>query len=79
MPDSASTPAAHASSTAAIRSGTPRPSTIARSVTANSTPSSAAACSTSRTGPATKPRRSAIAADSELGAGPLASVAAPAR
>ena len=77
-PDSASTPAAHASSTAGIRSATLRPSTIARSGTAKSMPSRAAARSTSRTGPATKPRRSAMAADSEPGAEPPASSAAPA-
>ena len=59
-----------ASSTAGIRSATLRPSTMARSGTANSTPSRAAARSTSRTGPATKPRRSAMAADSEPGAEP---------
>jgi hypothetical protein len=46
--------------------------------TAKSTPSRAAARSTSRTGPATKPRRSAMAADREPGAEPLASSAAPA-
>jgi len=59
-------------------STTPRPSTVARSGTAKSMPSSAAARSTSRTGPGTKPRRSAIAADREPGVGPLASSTAPA-
>jgi hypothetical protein len=46
--------------------------------TAKSMPSRAAARSTSRTGPVTKPSRSAVAADSEPGAEPPASSAAPA-
>ena len=77
-PDSASTPTAHASSMARTRSATLRSSTMARSVTVKSTPSRAAARSTSRTGPVTKPSRSAIAADSEPGAVSPASSAAPA-
>ena len=76
LPDSASTPAARASASAGTRSATLRRSTVARSCTAKSTPSRAAARRTSRTQGGTKPRRSAIAADREPGAGPLVSSAA---
>ena len=54
-----------------------RPSTVARSDTVNSTPSRAAARSTSRTQPGTKRSRSVMAADSESGAESLVSSAAP--
>ena len=77
FPDSASTPAARASSTAGIRSVTLRFKMTARSVTAKSTPSRAAARSTSRTGLATKPRRSTMAADSEPGTELAVSAATP--
>ena len=67
LPESVSTPVARASSSAGTRSATVLPSTAVRSVIANSTPSSAAARSTSLVDAETNPSRSAIAPGSESG------------
>ena len=67
-----------ASSSAGTRSVTVRPSTVVRSVIANSRPSSAAARSTSLVGAETNPSRSAITPGSESGTVPAASRAWPA-
>ena len=77
VPESASTPVARASSSAGTRAATVRPSTAVRSVIANSTPSSAAARSTSLVGAETNPSRSAMAPGSESGTAPSASWAVP--
>ena len=78
LPDSISTPAAQASSTAATSWTTLRPSTVDKSDTVKSTPSRAAARSTWRTQPGTKRSRSAMASDSESGAVSLITSAIPA-
>ncbi len=73
LTESVRTPVERASSSAGTRSVTVRPSTAVRSVIANSTPSSAAARSTSLVGAETNPSRSAMTPGSESGTEPAAS------